>query len=93
MRVTVIATGFIADNSDTKKPEPVRAAHTPVVETPVAPQPAPAPVAPSVDDIFRKLESEPIPEAPKPVVEPASNASYDSIYGGTYKCIVKNKRR
>ena len=50
---------------------------------------------PSVDDLFRKLETETVAEpAPKaPIVEPAPNASYDSIYGDTYKCIVKNKRR
>ena len=99
MRVTVIATGFIANNAEPKKPEPTRVAHTPVVETPVA-QPAPvsyvapaAPVAPSVDDIFRKLESEPVVEAPKTVVEPDSNASYDSLYSGVYKSIVRNKKR
>ena len=94
MRVTVIATGFIAPESgDQKKAaEPARVAR-PVVETPVAPQPV-APVAhtaPSVDEFFARAE-EPVAEAPK-ATEPASNASYDSIYGDTYKCIVKNKRR
>ena len=96
MRVTVIATGFIApDSNDTKQAEPARAARIPVVETPVAPQPV-APVshsAPSVDDFFGKSDVvEPVVEPPK-AAEPASTASYDSIYGDTYKCIVKNKRR
>ena len=87
MRVTVIATGFIAPESgDHKKAaEPVRVAR-PVVETPVAPQPV-APSAPSVDEVF----GQPVAEAPK-AVEPASNASYDSIYGDTYKCIVKKRK-
>ena len=101
MRVTVIATGFIAESSDTKKPEPARVAPQPVAEpasvyaTP-APQPAPTyatPSAPSVDDLFRKLDAEPVQEAPQPAAEPASKASYEDIYGGTYTCIVKNKRR
>ena len=97
MRVTVIATGFIAPDSDeAKKAEPVRATRTPVVETPVAPQPV-APIshsAPSVDEYFGgKTESTPIVETPK-VSEPiTSTASYDSIYGDTYKCIVKNKKK
>ena len=94
MRVTVIATGFIAPESgDHKKAtEPVRVAR-PVVETPVAPQPAAtvAQAAPSVDDFFGRND-QPVAEAPK-AAEPAPTASYDSIYGDTYKCIVKNKRR
>ena len=94
MRVTVIATGFIAPESgDHKKAtEPVRVAR-PVVETPVAPQPAAtvAQTAPSVDDFFGRND-QPVAEAPK-AAEPAPTASYDSIYGDTYKCIVKNKRR
>lgn len=101
MRVTVIATGFIAESSDTKKPEPARVAPQPVAEpasvyAAPAPQPAPtyaAPSAPSVDDLFRKLDAEPVQEAPQPAAEPASKASYEDIYGGTYTCIVKNKRR
>ncbi len=101
MRVTVIATGFIAESSDTKKPEPARVAPQPVAEpasvyAAPAPQPAPtyaAPAAPSVDDLFRKLDAEPVQEAPQPAAEPASKASYEDIYGGTYTCIVKNKRR
>ena len=90
MRVTVIATGFIAPESgDHKKAaEPVRAAR-PVVETPVATQPV-APSAPSVDDFFGRNE-QPVAEAPK-AAEPAPNASYDSIYGDTYKCIVKKRK-
>ena len=95
MRVTVIATGFISNGQDVKKPENVRPSRTPVVEpTPVAPQPTPVvPSAPSVDEIFGKLESTPVAE-PTPVApQPATSGSYDSIYGDTYKCIVKNKRR
>ena len=101
MRVTVIATGFIAESSDTKKPEPARVAPQPVAEpasvyAAPTPQPAPtyaAPATPSVDDLFRKLDAEPVQEAPQPAAEPASKASYEDIYGGTYTCIVKNKRR
>ncbi len=98
MRVTVIATGFIApDSEEAKKVEPARAARTPVVETPVAPQPV-APVsyssAPSVDEYFGgKTESAPSADAPKPAASVSSTASYDSIYGDTYKCIVKNKKK
>ena len=89
MRVTVIATGFIADNAD-KKPEPTRAA-APVVEAPVAPQPAPAaPAAPTVEDLFRKMEAEAAYEAPK--AEPAPKAaSYEDIYSTTY-AFIKKKR-
>ena len=99
MRVTVIATGFIADNADAKKPEPARVAPQPAPEIPVAPQPAhvyAAPAAPSVDDLFRKLDAEPVATQPvvEPVAEPvAAKSSYEDIYGGTYTCIVKNKRR
>ncbi len=98
MRVTVIATGFIApDSSEAKKAEPARVARTPVTEAPVAPQPvAPvAPSAPSVDEYFGgKTESAaPVAEAPKASEPVSSTASYDSIYGDTYKCIVKNKKK
>ena len=91
MRVTVIATGFIADNAD-KKPEPTRVA-APVVETPVAPQPAPAaPAAPTVEDLFRRMEAEAVYEAPK--ADPAPKASsYEDLYSGTYTCIVNKKKR
>ena len=88
MRVTVIATGFIADNAD-KKPEPTRAT-APVVEAPVAPQPAPAaPAAPTVEDLFRKMEAEAAYEAPK--AEPApKTASYEELYSNI--SFVKRKR-
>ena len=111
MRVTVIATGFIADNADVRKPEAARVA-TPAptyepapayvqpapiaVPTPVA-TPAPAPVSmPSFEESFKKVEAEPIVE-PAPVVEPVAPvtkaSSYESIYGNTFSCITKNKRR
>ena len=89
MRVTVIATGFIADNAD-KKPEPTRAT-APVVEAPVAPQPAPAaPAAPTVEDLFRKMEAEAAYEAPKAEPTPKT-ASYEDIYSTTY-AFIKKKR-
>nr|MBE6545618.1 hypothetical protein [Oscillospiraceae bacterium] len=92
MRVTVIATGFIADNSDTRKVENSRVVNTPVIETPVA-QPAPMP---SFEETFKKVEAEPVvQEVPQVVVnEPAPAASsYESIYGNTFTCITKNKKR
>ena len=96
MRVTVIATGFVApEGGDQRKiAEPVRVARTPAVETYVAPQPAATPVAPAapaVDDFFTRPE-DPVAETPK-AAEPKAPASYDAIYGDTYKCIVKNKRK
>ena len=114
MRVTVIATGFIADNADTRKPEMARAT-APAYETPVYAQPAPAPQAapvyeapvyaqpapapqatpmPSFEESFKRAEVvEPVVE-PAPVAEPITKASsYDSIYGNTFSCITKNKRR
>ena len=99
MRVTVIATGFIApENNDSKKSEPVRVARPTVTEapaTPVAPvtpvAPA-APAAPSSDEFFGAKTAEPVVEESKPAA-PSTNASYDSIYGDTYKCIVKNKKK
>ena len=100
MRVTVIATGFISNGQDVKKPENNVRPARPVVETPVVPQPVPvASSAPSVDEIFGKFESVPVAPA-TPVIETpvapqhdVATGSYDSIYGGQYKCIVKNKRR
>ena len=92
MRVTVIATGFIAENSDTRKVESNRVVNTPVIETPVA-QPAPMP---SFEETFKKVEAEPVvQEVPQVVVnEPAPAASsYESIYGNTFTCITKNKKR
>ena len=101
MRVTVIATGFmVAEGGEEKKAEPARVARTPVVETP-APAPAPAPVAPAVshtapssDDYFgRRPEAEPVAEPPKAAPTVSTSSSYESIYGDTYKCIVKNKKK
>ncbi|MBR5144713.1 MAG: cell division protein FtsZ [Clostridia bacterium] len=102
MRVTVIATGFIAPESgETKKVEPVRPTRTPVETPVVAPQPVVTPVTPvaqpttpSVDDYFGagRVAETPV-EAPKAAEPVNTNASYDSIYGDTYKCIVKNKRK
>ena len=91
MRVTVIATGFIAENSDNRKVESNRTA-APVVEAPKVEEAAAA--APTLDDVFKKLEAVEAPEAPK-TEEPArnTNASYDDIYGGTFTCITKSKKR
>ena len=99
MRVTVIATGFIAPESgESKKVEPAKVARTPVTEAPKVVEPV-APVShstPSVDEYFGGATESPAPVAePAPkVAEPVSStASYDSIYGDTYKCIVKNKKK
>ena len=82
MRVTVIATGFIADNADVRKPEPARAAAAPTYEAPVYTQPAPQPVAPAYEaPVYAQPAPQPAPmpsfeesfrkvEA-EPVVEPA----------------------
>ena len=86
MRVTVIATGFIAESADVKKPEANKAARTPVVETPVAQ--APVTHTPSVDDVFGAKAEEPVVEAPK-----SEPSSYDAIYSGAYQTIVRNKKR
>ena len=85
MRVTVIATGFIAENAEAKKAEPVaRAIPTPVVEAPVA-QPAP-----SFEESFNRAEVALAPEAPK-AAEP-TKASYEDIYGSVYVGIKKQKK-
>ena len=91
MRVTVIATGFIAESSDNRKVESNRTS-APVVEAPKVEEAAAA--APTLDDVFKKLEAVEAPEAPK-AEEPArnTNASYDDIYGGTFTCITKSKKR
>ena len=93
MRVTVIATGFIAENADQKQPEPARVVPAPSIENIVA-QPAPA-TMPSFEESFNKVEIAPVPEAPKavPVVEPVREATYESVYGNTFTCITKNKKR
>ena len=88
MRVTVIATGFIADNADSRKPEPSKVTPAPSVDNIVA-QPAVAPV-PSFEDQFKKVEAEPVVE-PVKVAEPANPASYESVYRGTFTQI-KSKR-
>ena len=89
MRVTVIATGFIAENAGAKKPEAAAA--------PVAPVVPDAPAAPTstLDDVFKKLEeATPVEEAkPEETVRTAPAASYDSIYGGAFTCITKNKKK
>ncbi len=91
MRVTVIATGFVAESAEVKKPEAVRPSRTPV-ETPVETQPISSGYsAPSVDEVFGKAE-EPVVETPV-APQPTPGKSYDSIYGDTYKCIVKNKKK
>ena len=88
MRVTVIATGFIADNADSRKPEPSKVVPAPSVDN-IAAQPTVAPV-PSFEDQFKKVEAEPVVE-PVKVAEPANPASYESVYGGTFTQI-KSKR-
>ena len=91
MRVTVIATGFIAENADLKKPELGRSARPAAVveEAPVVvPQAAPITHTPSVEDIFGKTEAPVVAEAPK-----AEPTNYNAIYGDTFTCIVKNKRK
>ena len=87
MRVTVIATGFIADNA--KKPEAAAATAAPAVpEVPAAP-------ASTLDDVFKKLEEAAPVEAVKAEepVRTAPTASYDDIYGGAFTCITKNKKK
>jgi hypothetical protein len=91
MRVTVIATGFIADNSDQEQPEPARVVPAPSIDR-VIPQPAPAPV-PTFEESFSRVEVEPIPEAPQVAQQPVQNATYESVYGNTFTCITKNKKR
>ena len=68
----------------------------PVYAAPVAPAPAPAPTPmPSFEESFKRVEAEPVPVVePAPVAEPITKAtSYESIYGNTFSCITKNKRR
>jgi len=87
MRVTVIATGFIADNA--KKPEAAATTAAPAVpEVPAAP-------ASTLDDVFKKLEEAAPVEAVKAEepVRTAPTASYDDIYGGAFTCITKNKKK
>ena len=90
MRVTVIATGFIADNADSRKPEPSKVVPAPSVDNIIS-QPTVAPV-PSFEEQFKKVEAEPVAEPVKPV-QPINNSSYESVYGGTFSCITKNKKR
>ena len=84
MRVTVIATGFIAESA--KKPEAPAAAAvaTPVVEA------APA----TLDEVFKKLEeAAPVEAKVEEPVRATATASYDDIYGGAFTCITKNKKK
>jgi cell division protein FtsZ len=91
MRVTVIATGFIAENSD-KKPEPSRVVPAPSIENIVA-QPTVTPV-PSFEQQFNRVEieqpvvAEPVKVAPQPV----NTSSYEDVYGSAFVSI-KSKRR
>ena len=96
MRVTVIATGFLADNAAVKN-EPAVAAAAPVVhEAPAAPAPtAPAPAASPLEEALKKLE-EAIPAEEPKYEEPVRTApatSYDALYGGAFTCITKNKKK
>ena len=84
MRVTVIATGFIAESA--KKPEAPAAA----VAAPAAPEAAPA----TLDEVFKKLEeAAPVEAKVEEPVRTAPTASYDDIYGGAFTCITKNKKK
>ena len=68
---------------------------------PAAPaqQPAPAAPAQNLDDVFKKLDEIDQPEkeaAPAPAQQPTPTptaASYDDLYGSTFSCITKNKKR
>ncbi len=89
MRVTVIATGFIAENVGTKKSDVSAATVAPAVSE------APAAPASALDEVFKKLE-EAAPAEEVKVEEPvhtAPAASYESIYGGAFTCITKNKKK
>ncbi len=91
MRVTVIATGFIAENADNKKAEPSRVVPAPSMEN-ITPQPTVTPV-PSFEDQFKKVEAEPVVAEPVKVAQPVNSSSYEDVYGGTFSCITKNKKR
>ena len=89
MRVTVIATGFLADNAAVKN-EPVVAAAAPVVnEAPAAPAASP------LEEALKKLEEATPVEEPKyeEPVRTAPATSYDALYGGAFTCITKNKKK
>ena len=88
MRVTVIATGFIADNSDTRKVETTARSIPAIVETPI-PQPAPVP---SFEESFKKVEIDPVPEAPKAAEPAVQSSSYENIYSGVFTSISKKKK-
>ncbi len=92
MRVTVIATGFLAENADNNTAKAAAPAIPTVPATPVAQpvrEPAPAP-APSIEAVFNAAE----PIAPEvKVEEPVRTApkSYEDIYGEI--TFIKSKRR
>jgi hypothetical protein len=90
MRVTVIATGFIADNADNRKPEPSKVVPAPSIENIVA-QPTVTPV-PSFEDQFKKVEAEPVVE-PVRVAQPANPSSYEDVYGSTFVSIKSKRNR
>ena len=92
MRVTVIATGFIADNAD-KKPEPSRVVPAPSIENIVA-QPTVTPV-PSFEQQFTRVEVEQPVVEPAPVKvapQPVNTSSYEDVYGSAFVSIKSKKR-
>ena len=58
----------------------------------IAPQPTVTPV-PSFEDQFKKVETEPVVAEPVKVAQPVNSSSYEDVYGGTFSCITKNKKR
>ncbi len=88
MRVTVIATGFLAEQPEAPKPA---AAATPVIPTVAPAAPAAQPAAPAVEDVFNAAPV--VPDVKEEPARTAPSASYEDIYKGDFTCITKNKRR
>ena len=94
MRVTVIATGFLAEQADSHTvsvaPASIPTRPVEVMTQPVAPAPAPAPV----ENIFNVAE--PIPQeirTEEPARQQPAKSSYEDLYGGAFTCITKTKKR
>ena len=88
MRVTVIATGFLAEQPEAPKPA---ATATPVIPTAAPATPAAQPAAPAVEDVFNAAPV--VPEVKEEPVRTAPTASYEDMYKGDFTCITRNKRR